>query len=53
MTGKIKAYHLTFDRASIDGKVSEIGEKFLCTILALYQFEEFGSIVDELHWSIE
>ena len=39
---------MTLDRATIDGKVSEIREKFLGTILTLHQFEEFGSIVDKL-----
>jgi len=52
-TKQIYAYHLTFDRASIDGEVSEVGKNFLRTVLALYQFEEIRSIVDELCGSIQ
>jgi hypothetical protein len=41
-------YHLTFNRATIDGKISKVSKKFLGAVLALDQFEEFGSIIDEL-----
>ena len=39
---------LTFDGAAVDSEVSEVGEQFLCTVLALDELEKLGSIIDEL-----
>jgi hypothetical protein len=39
---------LAFDRASVDGQVSEVCEQLLGTILTLYKLEELWSVIDEL-----
>jgi hypothetical protein len=44
----LKAYNLAFDRATVDGEITEVRKQFLGPVLALYQFEELGGIVDEL-----
>ena len=44
-------YLLTFDRAAVDGEVTEVGEELLGTVLALDELEELGGVVDEL-WPV-
>jgi hypothetical protein len=44
----LKAYNLAFDRATVDGEITKVRKQFLGPVLALYQFEELGGIVDEL-----
>ena len=41
-------YHLTLDRASVDDKISEVGKKFLSTVLGDDKLEEVWSVIDEL-----
>lgn len=43
-----RTYDLAFDRTPVDGEVSEVGQKFLCTVLALNELEEVWRIINEL-----
>ena len=40
-------YRLSFDRASVDSKVSQVSQELLGTVLAANEREELGSVIDE------
>lgn len=39
---------LSLDGTAVDREISEVSKQFLGTVLALYELEKIGSIVDEL-----
>ncbi len=41
-------YHLPFNVASVHGKISEVGQQLLGTVLTLYKFEQIWGVIDEL-----
>ena len=43
-----KSYDLTFDRTSIDGKVSKVSQELLGPILALHELKEVWGIINKL-----
>ena len=48
-TMKETPYHLTLDGTTVNGKVAQVRQEFLSSILALNELKEIGRIVDELN----